>query len=51
MENIKKGREKVTSEIAELKDKLTLAKATIARFKSELDKVSGKDREGDAVFD
>ncbi|XP_040570250.1 YEATS domain-containing protein 4 [Lepeophtheirus salmonis] len=35
-ESIKTGRSKVQSEIAELKDKLALAKETISKFKSEL---------------
>eukprot|EP00095_Tigriopus_kingsejongensis_P012109 snap_masked-scaffold97_size377342-processed-gene-0.1 protein:Tk12109 transcript:snap_masked-scaffold97_size377342-processed-gene-0.1-mRNA-1 annotation:"yeats domain containing protein 4" len=49
MDSIKGGRAKVQEEITELKDKLELAKATLAQFKAELDKVS-KEKGEDMVF-
>lgn len=41
LENIIDVKAKVKAEISQLKDKLTLARETIGRFKSELAKVQG----------
>lgn len=41
VENINDVKGKVRGEISQLKDKLTLARETIGRFKSELAKVQG----------
>lgn len=42
VENLKSGKTQVQSEIVDLKEKLELAKETIAKFKTELDKVEGQ---------
>ena len=45
LESIKSGRTKVQTEITELKDKLQLAKETIARFKIEVVKTQRENGE------
>lgn len=41
MENINDAKQRVKTDINQLKDKLKLARETIAKFKTELNKVQG----------